>query len=140
MTAEIIGVIIGIAFIVPTIYFIRTKEWDSIAWPMFLVSLPVYYMLFGLLALDGKAILMELLYGLPYVLTGLLVWRMKSRLSLAIIGIAWLSHGFYDYFHDVLFVNPGVFAWYPAFCAIIDIVVGIYLLLAAARILKWHAD
>ena len=100
------------------------------AWPFFLVTLPVYYMLFGVLAMDGTVILTEFLYGLPYILTGLLAWRIRSKAALLVVAIAWLSHGFYDFYHDILFMNPGVFSWYPAFCAIVDVTVAGYLLLS----------
>ena len=96
---------------------------------VFLITLPVYYMLFGVLAMDGRVILTEFFYGLPYILTGLLAWRMRSKAALLVVAIAWLSHGFYDFYHDILFINPGVFSWYPAFCAIVDVTVVGYLLL-----------
>ena len=135
MSPNIIGLIIGIVFIAPTIYLIHTKKWDSIAWPMFLVTLPVYYMLFGLLASDGVVIWKEFLYGLPYIITGLVVWRMRSPITLVAIALAWISHGLYDFYHDAFFINPGVFAWYPAFCALVDIAVGGYLLLNYRRLI-----
>lgn len=130
MSPEYIGIIIGIVFIVPTIYTINTKGFDDWAWPFFLLTLPVWYMLFGLLALDGTAIMQELLYGIPYLATGLFLWKVKPEFPLAriLLAIAWISHGFYDYYHDSFFVNPGVFSWYPAFCAVVDIFVGVYLL------------
>ena len=134
MSPELIGIAVGIGVVVPTIYFIRKREFDSRVWPVFLFTLPVYYMLFGLLAMNGTVILNELLFGLPYIATGLIVWRIKSRLSLYLIAIAWLSHGFYDYYHDLLFVNPGVFSWYPAFCAVVDLAVGGYLLADSKRL------
>lgn len=134
MSPNIIGIIIGLIFIVPTIYLIRQRRLDAWAWPLFLVTLPVWYMLFGLLAMDGTAILNELLYGLPYIATGLLVWKMKSAPVLILVAVAWSSHGFYDYYHDVFFVNPGVLSWYPAFCALVDISVGGYLLLSYKRL------
>jgi hypothetical protein len=134
VSPEIIGIIIGLVFIVPTIYIIRQRDLDAWAWPLFLVTLPVWYMLFGLLAMDGTAILNELLYGLPYIATGLLVWKMKSVPVLILVAVAWISHGFYDYYHDVFFVNPGVFSWYPAFCALVDISVGGYLLVSYKRL------
>ena len=130
MSHDLIGAIIGVLFVVPTIYLIRTKGWDALAWPIFLVTLPIYYMLFGLLALDSTAILKEFLYGLPYFATGLVVWRMRSKTALTVIALAWLSHGLYDFYHDVFFINPGVFKWYPAFCAVVDICVGGYLLVS----------
>ena len=78
-SADVLGVIIGILFIIPTIYFIRTKDWDKVAWPFFLITLPVYYMLFGVLEMDGTAILNEFLYGLPVIITGLLAWHDYSN-------------------------------------------------------------
>jgi hypothetical protein len=134
VSPNIIGIVIGLIFIVPTIYVIRQRSFDAWAWPLFLVTLPIWYMLFGLLAMDGTVILNELLYGLPYIATGLLVWKMKSAPVLILVAVAWISHGFYDYYHDVFFVNPGVFSWYPAFCALVDISVGGYLLLSYKRL------
>ena len=134
MSPDVIGLIIGVIFIVPTIYLIRSRAWDSLAWPAFLITLPVYYMLFGLLAMDGNAIFKELLYGLPYIAIGIALWRMRSRWMIAVVAVAWLSHGLYDFYHDVFFVNPGVFSWYPAFCALVDVAVAIYLLLFIACI------
>ena len=133
MSPEVVGIIIGLIFIVPTIYVIEKRGYGRWAWPIFLVTLPIYYMLFGLLALDASAILQELLYGVPYIITGLVLWKVKFRFTHLVLALAWLSHGFYDYYHDLLFVNPGVFSWYPAFCAVVDIAVGAYLLLNAAR-------
>lgn len=134
MSPDLLGAIIGMVFVIPTIYLIRDKNWDSIAWPMFLVTLPVYYMLFGLLVLDVSVILKEFIHGLPYIMTGLLVWRIRSKATLLIIAVAWLSHGLYDFYHDWFFINPGVFSWYPAFCALVDIVVAGYLLVSYKRL------
>jgi len=50
------------------------------------------------------------------------------------LALAWTSHGLYDYYHDFFFVNPGVFSWYPAFCAVVDILVGAYLFLSYRRL------
>lgn len=129
MSPDLIGAIIGVVFVVPTIYLINKKGFDHWAWPFFLASLPLYYMLFGALVLDARAMGLELLAGLPYFLIGYLVWKVKPRLAWLVLGVAWISHGFYDCYHNYLFINPGVFVWYPAFCALVDIFVGVYLLL-----------
>lgn len=134
MSPDVIGLMIGLIFIVPTIYLIRTKRWDSLAWPLFLVTLPVYYMMFGVLVLDTSVIVNELLYGLPFIIAGLLVWRIRSPGTLILVALAWFCHGFYDFYHDVFFVNPGVFSWYPAFCALVDVAVAGYLLLSYKRL------
>jgi hypothetical protein len=134
MSPEIIGVILGTLFVVPTLYIVRKNHLEAWAWPIFFVTLPVYYMLFGLLVMDRTVILSEFLWGLPFIATGLIAWRFQSHLTHYLLAIGWLSHGFYDYYHDFLFVNEGVFSWYPVFCALIDIVVGAYLLTSSTRI------
>ncbi len=136
MSPEVIGFIIAILFTLPTIYIVRKYDFDSWAWPLFLITLPIWYMLFGLLAWDGDAIIKELLFGLPYIAVGLAVWKFRPTLSLYILGIAWLSHGLYDYYHDWLFINPGVFSWYPMFCALVDITVGGYLIAFNRKIIN----
>ena len=47
--------------------------------------------------MDGSAVLYELLYGLPFIMTGLLVWRMRSKNALIIVAPAWMNHGFYHF-------------------------------------------
>ncbi len=126
-------------FILPTIYVIRTQGLDERAWPIILATLPIYYMLFGMLALDVSVVMKELAVGIPYIATGLLVWRMRSRSTLVLIALAWISHGLYDYYHDFFFLNPGVFTWYPVFCAVVDVLVGGYLLLFCRRLVDRQA-
>lgn len=133
MWSDVIGVLLGIGFIAPTLVMIRSRGLDVLAWPAFLITLPIWYALFGLLAMDVEVIFQELAYGLPYFLLGFMLWRTRTRLGFALVGIAWLTHGFYDLYHDLLFVNPGVFVWYPAFCGAIDLMVGSYLLFLASN-------
>ena len=78
--------------------------------------------------MELTVVIKELVYDLPYIGIGLLVWRIKSDFTLVIIAVAWLSHGLYDFYHDLFFVNPGFFGWYRAFCGFVDLVAGIYLL------------
>jgi len=134
MWPELIGVVLGLMFVIPAVLLFRRYQVEDRAWAMFLAALPMFYMLFGVLALDAQVILQEFLYGLPFILSGLLVLKLGKRVGIFVLGLAWLSHGFYDYFHDLLFVNPGVFSWYPAFCATVDIVAGLYIMIQARHI------
>lgn len=128
MSSTTLGIAIGVVFIFPTIYLLRRLDIEAQAWPGFLLTLPVYYMLFGLLVLDFTTIAMEAAYGVPFVIIGLLAWKKRSPMALTVTALGWMGHGFYDFYHDHLFINAGVFAWYPAFCAFVDGVVGLYLL------------
>ena len=127
-----LGFFIGAAVSLPMLWVVRSKGWDRRAWSLFMMTLPIWCALFGLLAMDVSVILQELVYGVPYFFIGFLAWRFVSRSWLLIAGIAWLSHAFYDVYHDVLFVNPGVFGWYPTACLVFDVAVGGYLLYLVA--------
>ncbi|MCH1492684.1 MAG: hypothetical protein L7T24_09000 [Luminiphilus sp.] len=131
MSPEGIGVVVGVVFTLPTLYALRRTRLESWAWPLLLVSLPVWYAAFGLLAMDVGVMALEILVGLPYIVIGILAWKFKFRFVRYLLGVAWLTHGLYDYFHHDFFINPGVFGWYPSFCAVVDILVGSYLVLTA---------
>ena len=127
-----LGLFMGTAGALSMLWVVRNKGWDRSAWSLFMMTLPIWYALFGLLAMDASIIATELFYGLPYLLIGFLAWRFASRSWLLIAGLVWLSHAFYDVYHDVFFVNPGVFAWYPTACLVFDLMVGAYLIYIVA--------
>jgi hypothetical protein len=112
---------------------ILDRSSENLVYHYYSPTLPLWCMLFGVLAMDSATVLNELIYGLAYILTGLVAWRIKTPLTHVVLAIAWLSHGLYDYYHthhNFLFVNAGVFCWYPAFCAVVDLAAGTYLLVS----------
>ena len=125
---ELIGAAIGLLFASATIYIARRKNYESWLYTAFLPFLPIFYMGFG--ALDGSidTIMKELMFGLPFIAAGLLLILVKFRYSAYLAGAFWLAHVGWDAEHDLFFINAGVWLWYPAFCASIDAVVGLYLL------------
>lgn len=134
MSPDGVGVVVGLAFTLPTLYAVRRQHLDWWAWPLLLVSLPVWYAAFGLLAMDIGVMALEILVGLPYIAIGILAWKFQFRFMRYLLGVAWLTHGLYDHFHDDFFINPGVFNWYPSFCAVVDVLVGSYIVLGAQRL------
>lgn len=51
------------------------------------------------------------------------------RFSLWLVAGALCAHGIFDFFHARLIANPGVPAWWPAFCGTYDV--------TAAAVLAW---
>ena len=47
--------------------------------------------------------------------------------SLWLVALALAVHGVFDLVHGRLIFNPGVPAWWPAFCSAYDVVAGAYL-------------
>jgi hypothetical protein len=75
-----------------------------------------------------------MIYGLPFVVAGLVLAFVSVRHSAVLVGAFWILHGLYDLTHGRFFTNPGVPGWYPIFCFSVDVVVGAYLLWLSRRI------
>lgn len=95
-----------------------------------LIGLPVIYAGFALHAGEVGIGTDELLAGLPFLLGGAALagaGRRHPVTATAAVAALWLLHGGYDAVHPQLFVNPGVPAWYPPYCASVDVAIGLYL-------------
>lgn len=122
--AAFIGLLSGLA----AIALARRLHGEHWLYALSLISLPSLYAGFAWYAGADAIALRELATGAPYFLGALLLMRRRSRWATAIVGALWLAHGGYDLIHPHWFINPGVPAWYPAFCAGVDVVIGLYLL------------
>jgi hypothetical protein len=99
---------------------------DGAFYPTVLVVIAAYYVLFATMAGSGRAIIVESLIAGVFVVAASLGFR--RSLWLVAAGLA--AHGVMDFFHERLVANPGVPAWWPAFCGAYDV--------AAAGYLAWR--
>ena len=76
----------------------------------------------------------EMIYGLPFLIVGLVFAFVSVRQSATVVGAFWILHGVYDLAHSQLITNTGVPGWYPVFCFSVDVVIGGYLLWLSNRI------
>ena len=120
--------VIGVALGAGTIAFARMTRSERWMYSSALMTLPLIYAAFAMYGGEGAATKLELLWGLPYLLGGVLLTLVRHSAVLVVVGGLWLAHGIYDWGHDHLFVNAGVPSWYPVFCAAVDVTVGLYLL------------
>ena len=130
MIEALVGVAIGVLTIAVA-RFIRGERW---LYAIGLLVLPGLYASFALRAGEPALGAREMLYGLPFVVAGLVLAFVSVRRSAALVGAFWILHGLYDLTHGRFFTNPGVPAWYPVFCFSVDVVVGAYLLWLSRRI------
>lgn len=82
-----------------------------------------YYDLFAVMSGAPGALLAELVPFLLFLAAAL--WGFRK--SPWIIAAALVGHGIFDVFHARLIFNPGMPAWWPAFCASYDVTAGLYL-------------
>ena len=90
-----------------------------------LVIVASYYVLFGVLGGSGYALAAELAVALGFSTVAIV-----GALYLpTLVGIGIAAHGLFDLVHDVLITNSGVPTWWPAFCASIDVMLGLWVII-----------
>jgi hypothetical protein len=96
---------------------------DRAFYPILLVVIALYYVLFAVMGGSGQAMVVETL-----VMAGFLVVAaigFKTNLWLVVAALA--LHGIFDWFHEHMVNNPGVPTWWPAFCLAYDITAAAFL-------------
>lgn len=125
---------LGIASALVLIALARSLRAEAWLYALSLLVLPAIYAGFALASGDALALPHEFIAGLPFVLGGIVLALWRRPLGLALVGLLWLLHAGYDFTHAQWFANAGVPGWYPLYCASVDAVVGLYLLVISRRI------
>jgi hypothetical protein len=110
---------IGIGLALLTALFARATglDRDRAFYPTVLIVSASYYVLFAVMGGSTRAVLVESL-GLAGF-AALAVVGFRRNLWLVVAALA--GHGAFDFVHGRLVANPGVPAWWPAFCLAYDI-------------------
>jgi len=130
MLESLIGAAVGIVTIL-TARFIGGQRW---LYALGLVTLPSLYALFALHVGERDVGIREMIYGIPFLVGGVVLAFVSIRYSAVIVGALWILHGAYDLIHGRLITNAGVPEWYPVWCCSVDMVVGAYLLWFSRRV------
>lgn len=96
---------------------------DRSFYPVVLIVIAILYVLFAAIAGSKGAIVLETLPALLFVAAAAIGF--KKTLWIVVGGLA--IHGAFDFFHPGIIRNPGVPAWWPAFCLAYDITAAAYL-------------
>ncbi len=96
---------------------------DRAFYPVVTIVIASYYALFAVMGGSTQALLTESIVIFAFL--GVAV--AGFRISLWLVAAALAAHGLFDLIHGHLIVNPGVPAWWPAFCGAYDVVAAAYL-------------
>lgn len=99
---------------------------DRAFYPIVLMVVASYYVLFAVLGGSTQAMFVEALVAGAFVVAGALGFAR----SLWLVAAALAAHGVLDLLHARVVANPGVPVWWPAFCSAYDV--------AAAAFLTWR--
>ena len=124
----------GAATGVLAVFVARTVRGQRWLYSIGLLVLPSLYALFALQAGERAVSVKEMLYGIPFLVAGLVFAFVSVRHSAVVVGMFWILHGVYDIVHGRLLANPGVPGWYPVWCCSVDVVIGAYLVWLSRRV------
>ncbi len=120
-----IGVVLG--FAVCGLGTIVGFDRDRSFYPVVMIVIAFYYVLFAVAGGDGHAVGVEMAIAAAFVCLALIGFRT----SLWLVAAALLGHATLDLVHGNAVANAGVPRWWPMFCASIDAFIAFYL---AARL------
>ena len=104
MIEALIGAAVGVLTIVSA-RLIRGERW---VYSLGLLTLPGIYAFFALQAGEQAVGVKEMIFGVPYVVAGLVFAFVSVRQSAVVVGVFWLLHGLYDLAHSQFIINtPG---------------------------------
>lgn len=117
----IVGVLLAIA--VSLLATASGLDRDRAFYPTVTIVIATYYALFAVMAASTHALLLESVVGAVFV--GAAIAGFRSTLWIVVLALA--AHGVFDLAHGRLVSNPGVPAWWPAFCLAFDVTAAAYL-------------
>ncbi len=105
---------------------------DRALYPVVMIVIASYYVLFAVMGGTSQVLLIELAIGLGFVALAVIGFK----LSLWLVVVALAAHGILDLAHPHLYANPGAPVWWPQFCMAYDLAAAAYLawLLASNRL------
>jgi predicted secreted protein len=111
--------VIGIVASAGVALFARTVglDRDRAFYPTVMIVIALYYVLFAVMAGSIQTVLAESVVMVGFVAAA--VAGFKS--SPWIVAAALAAHGVFDAFHGQVIDNPGVPAWWPAWCFAYDV-------------------
>lgn len=96
---------------------------DRAFYPTVLIVVAAYYILFSAIGGTRSTIVVECAIAAVFLAAATLGF--KRSLWLVAAGLA--AHGVFDLFHGFVVTNPGMPAWWPAFCSSYDVTAAAFL-------------
>ncbi len=98
---------------------------DRAFYPIVLIVIASYYILFAAMGASMQTLLIELAAAAAFTVVAFVGF--KRNPWLIVIGLA--AHGVFDLLHPLLAHNPGVPVWWPGFCLAYDVTAAVYLMI-----------
>ena len=123
----LIGVLLGAA--VCAFGVVAGFDRERVFYPMLLMVIATYYLLFAVMAKSPRALTVECVVAGAFLIVAATGFRMNLWLVVAALG----AHGVFDVIHERVIQNPGVPLWWPGFCLAFDIAAALFLAVLLVR-------
>lgn len=117
----LVGVLLALA--VGVFATLSRLDRDRAFYPTVAIVIGALYSLFAVMGGSTRALVLEALVGLAFIAAATIGFRR----SLWMVAIVIAGHGLFDFVHGRLIDDPGVPAYWPAFCGAYDVTAGAYL-------------
>lgn len=111
----LVGILLAIAIV--ALGRIAGLDRDRAYYPVALIVIGSYYVLFAIMAGDRSALFGELIFAALFATAAVVGFRVS--LWIVVAGMA--MHGMFDFVRAVYLPGSGVPSWWPAFCGSIDV-------------------
>ena len=119
--ALLVGVVLALA--VGLFATVVGLDRDRAFYPTVTIVVASLYALFAVMGASTDALLLESIVGAAFLVAAVSGFRS----SLWVVVLALAAHGVFDLGHARVISNPGVPAWWPAFCMAYDVTAAAYL-------------
>jgi ABC-type antimicrobial peptide transport system permease subunit len=132
--ALMVGALLAIA--VGLLARVSRLDRDRAFYPTVTMVVASYYVLFAAMGASTTILVLESAVGAVFLAAAIAGFR--SSLWIAVLGLA--AHGIFDLARGNVIPNPGIPAWWPAFCSAYDVTAAAFLawLLTSDRV-RAHA-
>ena len=118
---ELIGVFLAVA--VALVAWAVGLDRDRALYPIALIVIASYYILFASIGGSTAALRLEGLIFVPFAAAAIVGFR--TSLWVVVAGLA--GHGLHDFFLQSFVGNAGVVPWWPGFCGAYDVAAAVCL-------------
>ena len=101
---------------------------DRKFYPIILIIIAIIYVLFAIMGKNATVIYAESLFALLFIAIAII----GLKFSGIIIAAGLIGHGMFDLAHDTFVLNTSVPLWWPIYCAVVDILLGMWLFYMAS--------
>ena len=110
---------VGVALLARSVGFDRDRAFYATV----VIVVASYYVLFAVMIQSIHTVLLESVVMTAFVIAAIAGFKSSAW----IVAAALAGHGIFDAFHGYVIDNPGVPAWWPAFCGSYDVGAGAWL-------------